>query len=345
MDKKYSILAVDDELDNLQLLKRTLRRNYHITTACCGEEAIEILKENSFDLIISDHKMPGMDGTELLKYIYENYPETIRLLITAYTDVPILIDAINTGKIYRYIKKPWSPEEVVNVVEKAFEANKLNNENKKLVQDFKELFSGTINAITEALDAKDSYTFGRSKRVSFYSIRIAQEMNLSDVELSKVELAGLLHDIGMIGVSETILNKPEKLTEEEFNSVKKHVEQGVKILEDIKQLESVVNIIKYHHERYDGNGYPYQIKEEEIPLGARIIAVADAFDGMTSDRPYRKGMAVEKALNIIKENTGSQFDPQVVEVFFRIINKAVEDIENMKKTPSEEVLESMNISE
>ncbi|MFA6988666.1 MAG: HD domain-containing phosphohydrolase [Candidatus Gastranaerophilaceae bacterium] len=328
---KYSILAVDDEIDNLQLLKRTLRHDYAITTVNSGEEAIQALKQQQFDVVITDHKMSGMDGADLLKHVFDNYPYIIRILITAYSDVPILIDAINSGKINRYIKKPWSPVEVVNTVEKALESNKLNNEHQKLVQDFKDLFSGTIGAITEALDAKDSYTFGRSKRVSFYSLRIARIMGLNELEMSKIEIAGLLHDIGMIGVPEHILNKSENLTAEEYNLIKEHVQKGVKILEEIKQLDSVVNIIKFHHERFDGLGYPYKLKNEEIPLGSMIIAVADAFDGMTSDRPYRKGMETEKAIEIIKGNSGKQFNPKVVDAFLEVVHNAVNDLSEIKK--------------
>jgi putative two-component system response regulator len=328
---KYSILAVDDEIDNLQLLKRTLRHDYDITTAESGEKAVEILKQQQFDMIISDHKMPGMDGVDLLKHVFEHHSYVIRILITAYSDVPILIDAINSGKINRYIKKPWSPEEVVNTIEKAFESTKLNHEHQKLVEDFKDLFSGTISAITEALDAKDSYTFGRSKRVAFYSLRIARVLNFDELGMSKIEIAGLLHDIGMIGVPEHILNKSENLTDEEYNLIKEHVQKGVKILDEIKQLDSVVNIIKFHHERYDGLGYPYKLKGEDIPLGAMIIAVADAFDGMTSDRPYRPGMEFQKAVEIIKSNSGKQFDPKVVDAFVQIVDNAINDLAELKK--------------
>ncbi len=315
---KHRILLVDDEKDNLQLLARTFRRKYQLFMAESGEEALGLLKENEVDIVISDHKMPGMDGVEFLKYVNRDYPETIRILITAYTEPNILIEAINTSKIYRYIKKPWSPEEVTGVVDSAIETLRLNKENQKLVNNFKDLFSGTIQAITEALDAKDSYTFGRSKRVALVSIFIAQKIGLSEEMLSKIELAGLLHDIGMIGVSEHILNKPGKLELEEFNAIKKHVEQGVKILEDIKQLNSVIEIIRYHHERFDGNGYPYGLKGEGIPIGARIIAIADAYDGMVSDRAYRKGLSNEEAVKRIKESSDSQFDPVLVNNFLEI---------------------------
>jgi len=149
--------------------------------------------------------------------------------------------------------------------------------------------------------------------------------------MSKIEIAGLLHDIGMIGVPEHILNKSENLTDEEYNLIKEHVQKGVKILDEIKQLDSVVNIIKFHHERYDGLGYPYKLKGEDIPLGAMIIAVADAFDGMTSDRPYRPGMEFQKAVEIIKSNSGKQFDPKVVDAFVQIVDNAINDLAELKK--------------
>ena len=320
----YKILVVDDEPDNLQLVRRTLRRHYDIITANNADEAIEALKQNSdIEMVLSDHKMPGKSGVELLHHCFEHYPDVIRILITAYSEVPILVDAINTGKIHRYIKKPWTPEELELTVEKAFEANKLSRENARLITDFKELFSGTISAITEALDEKDEYTAGRSKRVSEYAVAIAKEMNLSDIEISKIEVASLLHDIGMIGVPEYILNKTEKLTEEEFKLIQQHVAYGLNIIGNITQLESVVPIIKYHHERYDGSGYPYGLKGEEIPIGARIIGLADTFDALVSTRAYRQSISVDEAVEVLKSLSGKQLDYNVVQAFLKIKDKFV----------------------
>ena len=318
----YKILVVDDELDNLQLVKRTLRKQYDIITANSADEAIKILQEtDDIEMVLSDHRMPGKTGVELLQYCFTHYPNINRLLITAYSEVPILVDAINSGKIHRYIKKPWTPEELLLTVNKTFEANKLALENSKLIADFKDLFSGTISAITDALDEKDEYTCGRSKRVCYYAIAIAKEMNLPDIELSKIEVASLLHDIGMIGVPEHILNKSEKLTDEEYKVIQKHVEYGLNILGSIKQLNTVVNIIKYHHERYDGSGYPNGIKGEEIPIGARIIGLADTFDALISNRVYRNSLPLEKAISIIEEQAGKQLDYNVVQAFLKVVNK------------------------
>ncbi len=314
-EKKYNILLVDDEEDNLALLYRTLRGTYNLEKTTSPLHALELLKEKDFELVISDHKMPEMDGVEFLKRVQLAKPETMRILLTAYSDANILIDAINYAKIYRYVKKPFNPDELQLIVSAALEYYQLKYDNDKLITDLKELFSGTIKAIMGALDAKDSFTSGRSKRITYYSIEIAKQLGMSSIDIGKVELAGMLHDIGMIGVSDEVLYKIDTLTQEEYNEIKKHITYSVKILEDIKQLKDVVEIIKYHHEKYDGTGYPYGAKGEDIPLGSRIIAVGDAFDSVVSNRIYRNKVSVEEALEEIKKGSGTQFDPVVVKAF------------------------------
>ena len=313
--EKYNILLVDDEEDNLALLYRTLRGVYNLERTTSPLRALEILKEKSFELVISDHKMPEMDGVEFLKHVQINSPATMRILLTAYSDANILIDAINYAKIYRYVKKPYNPEELQLIVSSALEYYQLKKDNDELIKDLKELFSGTIKAIMEALDAKDSFTSGRSKRITNYSMLIAKQLGLSAFDISKIELAGMLHDIGMIGISDDILCKIDALSQEEYDEIKKHITYSVKILEDIKQLKDVVEIIKYHHEKFDGTGYPNGIKGDEIPLGARIISITDAFDSIISDRRYRESLNCNDALTKIKEGSGTQFDPIIVKAF------------------------------
>lgn len=329
---KYKILIVDDEPDNLALLYRTLRGKYDIAKSTSPLAALDMLKQEKFQCILSDHKMPEMDGVEFLKRSYEISPDTMRLLVTAYTDAGILIDAINYAKIYRYIKKPYNPDELLLIVENALEYWQLKYDNGALVNDLKELFAGTITAIVEALDAKDSYTLGRSRRVTLYAVKIAKSLHLSDTTTGKIELAGLLHDIGMIGVSDDILAKVEKLSPDEYDEIKKHVHHSVRILDDIKQLKDVVEIIKYHHEFFDGNGYPYGKKGEEIPIGARIIAVADAFDSMITPKAYRNQILPSEALAKIKALSGKQFDPVVVENFEQILPAALKEIRDIEKS-------------
>ncbi len=332
---KYKVLLVDDERNNLEFMYRTLRREYDITQCDDPLTALEILKgPDKYALIFSDHKMPNMDGVEFLKRTAEYAPNAVKVLVTAYSDSKILIEAINDAKIYRYIKKPYSPEELVHVAQTCREYYQLKVDNENLVYDLKELFGGTIKAITEALDAKDSYTSGRSRRVAYYSSKLAQYIGLSNAEAGRIELAGLLHDIGMISVAEDILNKVDELTQDEEEQIRKHVFHSIKILEDIKQLSEVIEIIKYHHEWYDGTGYPYGVKGDEIPVGSRIIAIADAFDGILSNRPYKPASSLEEALAELEEIKGTQLDPHLVDIFKYIlpdIREALVETEGAQK--------------
>ena len=326
MDEKYNILLVDDEEDNLSLLYRTLRGSYNLDRSTSPLKALEMMDEKDYQLVISDHKMPEMDGVEFLKRASEKHPDMMRILLTAYSDANILIDAINYAKIYRYVKKPYNPEELQLIVSAALEFFQLKHDNDKLIVDLKELFAGTIKAIMGALDAKDSYTSGRSKRITFYSTEIAKKLGLSSIDIGKVELAGMLHDIGMIGVSDDVVYKIDDLTQEEYDEIKEHINYSVKILEDIKQLKDVVEIIKCHHENYDGSGYPAGLRGEEIPVGARIIAVGDAFDSIISDRVYRQKNNYEEALEEIKKGSGSHFDPVIVRAFCECYEHIVQTI-------------------
>ncbi|MEW6095149.1 MAG: HD-GYP domain-containing protein [bacterium] len=194
-------------------------------------------------------------------------------------------------------------------------------ENSHLYEDLKNLFFSSIKALVTTIEAKDPYTHGHSERVMKYSQAIAQKLNLSSDEEETIRLAGLLHDIGKIGIDESILRKTEKLTDEEFEQIKKHPEIGAGIIRPIKQLQSIVPGVWQHHERYDGNGYPNKLQGKDISIGGKILAVADTFDAMTSDRPYRKGLPHQRALDEIKEHAGSQFDSEVATAFL----KAYED--------------------
>ena len=313
--EKYRILTVDDEPDNLALLYRTLRSDYDVTRSLSPLEALQIMENEDFQIIISDHKMPDMDGVEFLKLSQQKLPNAVRLLVTAYSDAKILIDAINYAGIYRYVKKPYEPAELLHVVQSAIEYYQLKKDNENLIVDFKDLFEGTIKSITEALDAKDSYTLGKSRKVTYYALKLGQKLGLSEVDQGKLELAGLLHDIGIIGVPEDILNKTDALTTDEYEEIKKHVEYGIKILEDIKQLNLVIDVIKYHHEHYDGSGYPYHIKGEEIPLLSRILNLVDAYVSLISKRTYREKTDGLTAINILRNSRGTQFDANLFDTF------------------------------
>ena len=233
-----------------------------------------------------------------------------------------MIDAINYAKIYRYIKKPYEPNELLLTVSNTLEYLQLKLDNAALINDLKELFAGTIKAIIEAMDAKDTFTMGKSRRVTFYTMKMVKKLGLDNDTANKIELAAMLHDIGMIGVSDDIIYKVEKLDDKDWAEIKNHVRHGVRILEDIKQLKDVVELIKYHHEFYNGNGYPAGLAGDAIPLGSRIIAIADAYDAMISTRAYRQPRSEEQAIEILHNMRGIQFDPDLVEVFDSIIDEA-----------------------
>jgi putative nucleotidyltransferase with HDIG domain len=190
-------------------------------------------------------------------------------------------------------------------------------ENARLYGDLKDLFFNSIKALVTTIEAKDPYTHGHSERVMKYSQAVTETLNLNNEEKETVRLAGLLHDIGKIGIDETILRKPGRLTDEEFAEIKKHPSIGAEIIRPIKQLQPIVPGVEQHHERYDGGGYPNKLKGKDISIAGRILAVADTFDAMTSNRPYRKGLPHQQALNEIRDHANSQFDPKIANAFLK----------------------------
>jgi len=327
---KHTILVVDDEENNLQLLKRTLRRKYNIITATNGLEALKIVEENgdNIALIISDQRMPQMTGTEFLSQISDKYPNIIKMLLTGYSDIDAMVEGVNKCQLFQYISKPFDLDELQIIIKNGINAYELTLSKQALLLDLRELFFTTIKSISSALDAKDAYTHGHSYRVTLYSLILSREL-IKDVKmLEDIEIAGLLHDIGKIAVPENILCKPGKLTDEEYSTIKMHPSNGKRILNGIKKLKFISFWLSSHHERWDGRGYPQGVKGLEIPLPARILGVADTYDAMTSNRSYRKGLSHEIAAQEIKNCSGSQFDPEVVAVFEKvehIFKAAMED--------------------
>jgi len=327
---KHTILIVDDEEDNLQLLNRTLRRKYNIITAKDGTEGLDLVQKYGMgiSLIISDQRMPNMTGTEFLSKTIDKYPQIVKMLLTGYADIDAMIDGVNKCGLFQYIAKPFEPEELEIIINSGIEAYELTLSKNTLLMDLKELFFTTIKTIAGTLDAKDTYTHGHSHRVTLYSLIISKELALEENYMEEIEIAGLLHDIGKIGIPEDILRKPGKLTDEEYNTIKLHTEYGKKILNGIKKLSTISLWLSSHHERWDGRGYPSALTGKEIPLPARILAIADTYDAMTSNRSYRTGLSHETAVEEIKRCAGSQFDPEIVEAFLRTeseIKKAIND--------------------
>lgn len=317
---KHSVLLIDDEPANLRLLRRVLGAEYDTKLAENGEEGLKILESEKISLIISDQRMPGMTGVQVLEESQKIQPEAIRILLTGYTDIQALIDAINSGRIYKYVQKPWDAEDLKLTVKRAIESLELKQANDSLVVELRYALSqlenisiGTIVALANALDAKCDYTSGHSLRVSRFALGIARQLGLGAEELRDIELAGILHDIGKIGVPESILWKPERLTPEEQKIMAIHPVRSAEMIQEIEHFERVRLWVRHHHEHLDGSGYPDGLAGNDIPLGARIVLVADAFDAMTSDRPYRKSIGFERASAELEKHSGRQFDAELVQ--------------------------------
>jgi len=326
--KQERILIVDDEEMVRRLLHQKLSgEGYQCEEAGTAEQALDKLRSNAVELVLLDIKMPGKSGVELLPEIKANYPDTAVIMATAITDTNIAIQCMKQGA-YDYLTKPFNLDEVVLNVDRALEKRRLELENRDYQQHLEQKveaqarkirasFLSAITALAYALEAKDKYTSGHSQRVAETSVAIAKEMGLSQHSTERIRQAGLIHDIGKIGVREAVLNKPDRLTDEEFGHIKSHCEAGEHILTPIVEDEEILKVVRHHHEHYDGTGYPDGQKYEHIPLGARILAVADSYDAMTSERPYRKAMSDEAACAEIERGKGTQFDPEVADAFLK----------------------------
>ena len=325
-DKQESILIVDDE-DTIRriLYKKLSGEGYRCHLATNGEQALDEMRKSTIGLVILDIKMPGKSGLELLPEIKTACPDTQVLMATATTDINAAVQCMKYG-VYDYVTKPFNLDEIIFIVGRALDKRRLELENREYQHHLEDKvseqsekirlsFLSAIAALASALEAKDKNTGGHSQRVAEISAAIANAMGLPQETNEKVKLAGTVHDVGKIGVSESILNKPGRLTHEEFQHVQKHPEVGQHILTPIAGDEEILKIVRSHHERYDGTGYPDGLKRDQIPLGSRIIAVADAYEAMTSQRPYRRAMSGESALIEIERGEGTQFDPNVAEAF------------------------------
>lgn len=318
----YKIMIVDDEPANLRLLERLFRRDYEVVTAASGAEALQLLSRHDVALLITDQRMPGMTGIELLKRTVSFRPHMVRMVLTGYTDVGALVEAINCGHVYKYVTKPWSNDELRLTVARALEhyetkrsRNELEQTNKRLSARLQKMTCGVVRTIADALDARDEHLYGHSRRVSGYAGAIGRRMGLSVEALEQISLAGLLHDIGKIGTPDSILLKPATLTEEEYAVVELHAERGARMLAGIPEMEDITNAVRHHHEHFDGTGYPERLVGEQIPLASRIILVANAYDAITNPRPFREAFDHEFAIDTLKKQAGTQFDPEVVRAF------------------------------
>lgn len=337
------ILVVDDEAAIREILAEGLDAfGYPVRSAGTASEAFALVREEGADLVLTDIEMPGESGLDLLAWIKTLDPDVDVVMVTGLVDVDTALRAIREGAS-DYLTKPFNLEEVRIVVERTLEKRRLIRENRAyqenlermveertaellqktrevegLYADLEEAYDSTLRALVTALDFRDNETLGHSTRVVDYAVLVATSMGVGDPELTWIRRGAILHDIGKIGVADSVLRKPGKLDAAEWEEMKKHPEMGYRMLCHIRQLAPALDIVYCHQERWDGTGYPRGLRGTQIPLGARIFAVVDTFDAMTSDRPYRAALPISAARDEILRFSGTQFDPAVAAAFLAI---------------------------
>ena len=326
------ILVVDDSAANLKFVESVLKEQYKLILVKTGEKALAYLAKNPVDLVLLDIQMPDMDGFETCEKIKElrlnrNVPV---IFLTADADVDNEIKGLEMGAV-DFIKKPFIPEVMLNRIHRVIQLEELKRTLEDKVKEktvqIEQLSFEIISTIASMIEAKDSYTKGHSVRVAEFSALIASELGWREEEVQNLKYIALLHDIGKVGIPDNVLNKPGRLTESEFNIIKSHTTIGGDILKDIETITDVDAGAKYHHERYDGSGYPSGLREDEIPMVARIIGIADAYDAMSSKRIYRDNLPTEVIRKELVCGRGTQFDPELLDIFVELLDNGKLDID------------------
>lgn len=328
------ILVVDDDPANLKMASFILgKAQMRVSCLKSGTDALQFLQKNRPDLILMDIHMPGMDGVETMLAIHENeaMADIPVIFLTADDDSNMEKKGLEVGAM-DFIKKPFVPEvlllRVRHIIDLSRLQEDLEHEVQKKTQELaaqhqklERISMQIVKALSGAVDAKDTYTNGHSLRVAEYSKEVARRAGLSQKMQDDIYMMGLLHDVGKIGVPDAIINKPSRLTDAEYDVVRNHPVMGARILKNIKDFPALITGARWHHERYDGNGYPDGIKGENIPLEARIIAIADAYDAMSSRRSYRNVLSQEVVRSEIEKGRGTQFDPELTEIVLAMIDE------------------------
>jgi len=337
MSDDRRVLIVDDEAVIRDLLTRALvGRGFTCSAAEDGLSALAHLEAQEHAVVVSDVRMPELDGIELLKRIKARWPLTEVILVTGVFELRSGIEAMRNGA-YDYLTKPFTIEDVVFAIDRAFQKRELEIQNRyyqenleaevelrtlellESNQRIQQLFISMLRTLANSLETKDPYTHGHSERVAAQAVRLATRLQLPEADVSHIELAGLLHDIGKIGVREQVLHKPSKLTPDEYEHIKTHCELGERILQPVEEFSRILDYVRHHHERFDGQGYPDGIPGDGLSLGAKILAVCDAYDAMTSVRPYRASFSRACAMEEIRRCRGSQFDPLVADALLETL--------------------------
>jgi len=349
-NSKPRVLIVDDEPEVRAVLRDLLSEGHDCGEAASAEEALNLLHTTPYDLVISDITMSGMSGLEMLPHVKVVSPETVIIMISGVQTIESAIHALRLGA-FDYLMKPFDLRQAEAAVSRALGHHELiiakrryENELEELVaqrtseldealDSLENAYRSTLEALTAALEARDAETHGHSERVVTFSLRLGREYGLSAKEMKALEFGSLLHDIGKIGVPDAILRKPSKLTDEEWVRMREHPMHGQSILRGIKFLEGAARVVAQHHEKWDGSGYPLGLVGDDIDVCARIFAVADAFDAITSDRVYRKGRPYDAAAGELDEWSGRQFDPKIVEAFHRVPQEDWDELRRQSLRP------------
>lgn len=352
----WNVLCVDDEPNIGSALRRLFRGSgYRVLTAESAAQALSVLEAEPVDLIISDMRMPGMDGAQLLEQVRARWPAVTRLLLTGYADVQSTVAAINRGEVYRYITKPWNDAELLLTVREAFEHQALRRETRRLEAlthaqnaELKELnatlehkvdartqqlsqandklrknYLTSIKVFSNLIELRGGQLVGHSKRVAELARRTARELGLDENAQQDIFIAGLLHDVGQIGLSDSLLTRPvPRMSTEELTQYRKHSAMGEQALMALDDMQPVAALIRAHHERHDGKGFPDGLQGDAIPLGARILSVADTFDDLQSGRLGSSGLDTNQARTIMSRGRGTLYDPEVIDVFLQVALEA-----------------------
>ena len=336
--KGYKIIVVDDEIGIIDSLSIFLKRSgYEFTGVTDPVEAIELVKKEHFDLMLLDFIMTPIHGDQVVEEIRKFNKELYILLLTGHKDLAPPLETIKRLEIQGYCEKSDKFDQLLLLIESGIKAieqmnliKNINNELKETNEKLERAYLETVETLRFTVEAKDTYTRGHSDRVSEYSVLLGKHLNLSEEELHLLKIGGLFHDIGKIGIPDSILLKTERLTDDEYSEIKNHPTIGAHILSNATIFEKAIPIVKHHHERYDGFGYPSKLKGENIPYLARIATVADSFDAMTSRRSYRDSMPLDIVKAEIEKNKGTQFDPNIADVFIDILNNHYNEIEEIR---------------
>jgi response regulator RpfG family c-di-GMP phosphodiesterase len=331
----YKILIVDDELPNIRLLERLFRQEYYCLTATSGEDAIKLLDQHEIAVIITDQRMPQMTGIELLKKSADRRPHMVRILLTGYTDVEALVEAVNCGLVYMYVSKPWNNEDLKLRISRAvqhYEQNKQQHAlvaaNDRLTARIKEMKLGFVKSMSGILKMKDEFIYARGARVSRYATVIGEYLALNEDLLEDLSLAGFLHELGVLGMTDEGVALPLSSAN---SRVAADPERAAQTLSCFPELRDVADIIRFQRENFDGTGYPIGLIGDQIPIASRILRVASEYDALTKPRDGAQEISHSEAVAKLQRSTALAFDNDVIQA---LINLPVGEMNSWKKVPS-----------